>query len=168
MRAVTRSLRNRLALLFGLIVLGAILVVYLFVIPPLEGQLRTQKVEALAETARVHVPPLRSTVDSDIRASAVRARVRTASARTGARVTLLDVASGTEGPGLTVSVDSQASEAAGDDARFPVADLAVRSGRQAGGTEPTSRGRIAEVAIPLFAARKVAKIAVFSDDLEAV
>src|SRR3954454_8876112 len=112
MRAVTRSLRNRLALLVRLTGLGAILVVYVFVVPPLEGQLREQKVEALAETARVHVAPLRSTVDRDVRASAVRARVRTASARTGARVTLLDVASGTEGPGLTVSVGSQASEAA--------------------------------------------------------
>ncbi len=163
---MTGSLRNRLAVLFGLIVLGAIAVVYLFVVPPLEGQLRQQQVEALAETARVHVGPLRGTVASDVPAATVRARVRTAAARTGARVTLLDVSSGTEGPGLTVSVDSQARAA--DDARFPYAEVAVRSGRRASGTEPTSRGRIAEVAIPLFDDLEVARIAVFSDDLEAV
>ena len=46
-----RSLRNRLALLFGLIVLGAILLVYLSVVPQLEGALREQKIESLAAEA---------------------------------------------------------------------------------------------------------------------
>ena len=53
-----RSLRNRLALFFGLIVSCAILVVYLAVVPPLEGQLREQKLDALQEAAVVHVKPL--------------------------------------------------------------------------------------------------------------
>ncbi len=46
-----RSLRNRLALLFGLIVLGAILLVYLSVVPQLQGALREQKVQSLVEDA---------------------------------------------------------------------------------------------------------------------
>jgi signal transduction histidine kinase len=161
------SLRNRLALLFGLIVLGAILAVYLALVPPLEGQLREQKVDDLVASAQVHVRPLRATVGRDVPQDVVRARVRVAAARAGARVTILDVASGTEGLGLTPNIDSQ-PEADTDEARFPVADEALRSRKLAKGTEPTTRGRLAEVAIPLFTGREVAKVAVFSDDLEAV
>ena len=161
----TGSLRNRLAFLFGLIVLSAIAGVYLALVPPLEGQLREQKLKDLARAARIHVEPIAATVGRDVRQPAVRDRVRVAASRAAARVTLLDVASGTEGEGLTTSVDS-APEAS--DTRFPVADEAVRSRRIAMGTEPTSRGRIAEVAIPLFDRREVAKVAVFSDDLGAV
>jgi signal transduction histidine kinase len=161
------SLRNRLALLFGLIVLGAIGLVYLALVPPLEGQLRDQKVDDLERSARVHVEPLAATVGRNVPQDVVSSRVRVAAARAGARVTILDVATGTEGTGLTPNVDSQ-PEADPDDTRFPVADEALRSGRIATGTEPTPRGRVAEVAVPLMAGHEVAKVAVFSDDLEAV
>ena len=162
-----RSLRNRLSLLFGTIVLGAIAASYALVVPPLEGQLRAQKVDGLAETARVHVEPLRGTVGRSVPVDVVRERLTTAAARSGARVTLLDVATGTQGRGLTVGLDSQRSSGEGD-TRFVLADQAVRTRRTVTGTEPTSRGRVAEVAIPLFVGRSVAKVAVFSDDLEAV
>jgi signal transduction histidine kinase len=161
------SLRNRLALIFGLIVSAAILVVYLAVVPPLQGQLRDEKLEALAESARVHVRPLAATVGRSVPQPVVERRVDTAAARAGARVTLFDVASGTEGQGLTAVSDSQpAADPA--DTRFVVAEDAARSRRTARGTEPTSRGRIAEVAIPVLRGRSVAKVIVFSDDLEAV
>jgi signal transduction histidine kinase len=162
-----RSLRNRLSLLFGTIVLGAIAASYALVVPPLEGQLRDQKVGGLAESARVHVQPLRATVGKRVPVDVVRSRVSAAAARSGARVTLLDVAKGTQGRGLTVGLDSQpASDEV--DTRFVLAEQAVRTRHVVRGTEPTSRGRVAEVAIPLFVGRSVAKVAVFSDDLEAV
>src|SRR5918997_5671961 len=47
-----RSLRNRLAVVFGLIVLGAIGTIYLTVTPQLEERLQDQKLESLAEDAR--------------------------------------------------------------------------------------------------------------------
>ncbi len=162
-----RSLRNRLALFFGLIVSGAILVVYLAVVPPLEGQLREQKLDALQEAAVVHVRPLAATVGRPVPQAAVERRVKAAAARAGARVTLLDVASGTEGLRLAVAVDSQ-PEADPDDTRFVVAEDAARGRRRSRGTEPTSRGRIAEVAIPIQRGGTVQKVVVFSDDLEAV
>jgi len=161
------SLRNRLAALFGLIVLGAILMVYLALVPPLEGQLREQKVNDLEESARVHVGPIRATVGVDVPESLVKRRIRSTAARAGARVSLLDVANGTEGLGLTRSLDSQ-PEANPDDTQFPVADEALRTHEIASGTEPTTRGRLAEVAIPLKDGKSVAKVVVFSDDLEAV
>ena len=42
-----RSLRNRLAVVFGLIVLGAIGTIYLTVTPRLEERLRNQKLDGL-------------------------------------------------------------------------------------------------------------------------
>ncbi len=161
-----RSLRNRLGLLFGLITVGAFLISYLTVVPPLAGQLRDQKVESLAESAKIHVEPLRGTVGTRLSTQVVQERVDTAASRSGARVTLLDVASGTQGRGLTYGLGSQAQ--APTDSRMVLADQAARSGNTVKGTEPTGRGRVAEVAIPLSLDRTVVKVAVFSDDLEAV
>src|SRR3954453_1231540 len=96
-----RSLPNRLALFFGLIVAGAILAVYLAVVPPLQGQLREQKLDALQEVAGVHVGALARTVGRAVPQESVQRRVKSASARAGARVTLLDVATGTEGQRLS-------------------------------------------------------------------
>ena len=59
-----RSLRNRLAVVFGLIVLGAIGTVYLSVTPRLEDRLRNQRLSALAVEARrtaKDIPPLPTT-----------------------------------------------------------------------------------------------------------
>ena len=55
-----RSLRNRLALIFGLIVLCAIAIIYFAVAPQLEGRLRDQKLDNLAADARRYSPPLLS------------------------------------------------------------------------------------------------------------
>ena len=50
-----RSLRNRLAVVFGLIVLGAIGTIYLTVTPRLQERLRNQKIERLLADARSNV-----------------------------------------------------------------------------------------------------------------
>src|SRR5215217_5347831 len=50
-----RSLRNRLAVVFGLIVLGAIGTIYLTVTPRLQERLRNQKLERLLADARSNV-----------------------------------------------------------------------------------------------------------------
>src|SRR4051794_41784853 len=50
-----RSLRNRLAVVFGLIVLGAIGTIYLTVTPRLQERLRNQKVDRLLADARSNV-----------------------------------------------------------------------------------------------------------------
>ena len=50
-----RSLRNRLAVVFGLIVLGAIGTIYLTVTPRLEERLQDQKLDRLQADARRYV-----------------------------------------------------------------------------------------------------------------
>ncbi len=167
---MTRSLRNRLAGLFGLIVLAAVAIPYLLVVPPLEGQLREQKVDTLEDAARLHVEPIRSTVGrDDVSGAEVKRRIRRAATRAGARVTLLDVASGTQGRSVApVPGQDSLLNASDEDSNFVLANEAARSGEIVSGTEPTGRGRVAEVAVPLFVDRAVNKVVVFSDDLEAV
>ena len=160
-----RSLRNRLALLFGLIVLGAILLVYLSVVPQLEGALREQKVQSLVEEAAGPAAEaqrqLAGTSDQRI--------VQVAADRTGVRVMMFDRSSGTQGRNaLTLAADS-APDAAPDEGIPVAAQEAALTGRRAEGTEPTERGRIATVAVPLRVDRDPsAKVIVFSDDLEDV
>ena len=166
LRRATRTLRNRLAALFGLIVAGAILIAYVLVLPPLEGQLRQQKVDALEATARNEVEPLRTLVGRDVPAVLLCEGIARAATRSGARVVLLDVSTGSEGPGLTPNRSCVHED--DDDSRFVFADVAVRSGQIESGTEPTTRGRVAEIAIPLEVNDDIDKIAVFLDDLEAV
>jgi two-component system OmpR family sensor kinase len=55
-----RSLRNRLALVFGLIVLGAIATVYLTTVPRLQDRLTNQKLDALEADARRSAPDFAS------------------------------------------------------------------------------------------------------------
>ena len=50
-----RSLRNRLAVVFGLIVLGAIATMYIAVTPLLEERLTEQKLNGLVEDGRRYV-----------------------------------------------------------------------------------------------------------------
>src|SRR5215212_8216092 len=53
-----RSLRNRLAVVFGLIVLGAIATVYLTTVPRLQDRLTNQKLDGLEADARRSAPEL--------------------------------------------------------------------------------------------------------------
>ena len=157
----SRSLRNRLALLFGLIVLGAIGLLYLSVVPQLEGALRDQKVDSLEENA---LGPARTVADRILGGADRQRLVDTAAERSGARVTLLDYSTGTQGRTLTVSADSDPAARPGDPI-LVVAQEAALTGRRAKGTEPTERGRIAEVAFPLMYEGEVARVLVFSEDL---
>ena len=160
-----RSLRNRLALLFGLIVLGAILLVYLSVVPQLEGALREQKMQSLAEDA---AGPARDAQERVLDGASDMRIVQVAGDRTGTRVMLFDTSSGTQGRAtLTLAADT-APDADADEIVPVVAQEAALTGRRAEGTEPTQRGRIASVAVPLRVEDQVAKVLVFSDDLEDV
>jgi signal transduction histidine kinase len=160
-----RSLRNRLALLFGLIVAGAILLVYLSVVPQLEGALREQKVQSLVEEATGPGATAQRQVNDPVADSRI---VQRAADQTGVRVMLFDTSTGTQGRNaLTLSADSAPDAEA--EAVVPVAaQEAALTGRRAEGTEPTTRGRIATVALPLRVDGQVAKVIVFADDLEDV
>ena len=86
-----RSLRNRLALIFGLIVLTAIAIVYFAVAPQLEGRLRDQKLDGLAADAERYAPSLSRLVGSDTPQERLTRQVGVVATRSSAEVNVLGV-----------------------------------------------------------------------------
>ena len=158
-----RSLRNRLALIFGLIVLTAIAIVYFAVAPQLEGALRDQKLDGLADDAERYAPTLRRLVGSDAPQPLLARQVRLVATRTSAEVNVLGVVGGTE-DSLFVLVDSDTGGVEIEDVQS-VAQTALATGRTARATEPTRLGRRALVAEPLIEGGRVRGVAVFADAL---
>jgi two-component system, OmpR family, sensor kinase len=160
---VIRSLSNRLALLFGLIVLTAIGIVYFAVAPQLEGRLVDQKLDGLADDAERYAAPLRRLVGSDAPQPELAREVRLVATRASAEVNVLGVVVGTE-DSLFVLADSDTGGVEIDDVQS-VAEAALATGRTARATEPTRIGRQALVAEPLLVGGRVRGVAVFADAL---
>jgi signal transduction histidine kinase len=162
-----RSLRNRLAVVFGLIVLGAIGTVYLSVTPRLQERLRNQRLQALGVDARrlaPQLPALPAKPNDEAVRKRLAARLRKQSARIGAEIIVLRPIRGTPEV-LTLVVDSTPDGGVTATDVQSVAQDALRSRRTATGTEPTSMGREALAAQPLARNRGVV---VLSDSLEDV
>src|SRR5918996_719691 len=163
-----RSLRNRLAVVFGLIVLGAIATMYIAVTPLLEERLTGQKVDGLVEDAKrsvdgrlgIAAAPLAD--DSEPLAKAV----ADSAARSSAEVLVLrrhdDPLSVT--PVLDSSPDGGLQ--AGDVSAIAVE--AAEGPRPVSRAESTSLGRQALVAYPLMRDEEVRGVAVFADTLDEV
>jgi signal transduction histidine kinase len=158
-----RSLRNRLALLFGLIVLTAIAIVYFAVAPQLEGALRDQKLDGLADDAERYSVTLQRLVGSDAPQPELARQVRLVATRTSAEVNVLGVVGGTE-DSLFVLADSDTGGVEIEDVQS-VAQTALATRRTARATEPTRLGRQALVAEPLIEGGRVRGVAVFADGL---
>jgi signal transduction histidine kinase len=163
------SLRNKLALLFAAVTFLAIGALYLSVAPGLQTRLIDEKLGELAGAARRHSGPIAQTVGGSQRLKEIRARVNTAAADSGARVTLLSVAIALApyGPQLSTLADSsnpKATEVLG----FPVAVRAVKSGEPTTGTESTRSGRVAEAAYPITYQGRVVRVIVYSDPISDV
>jgi two-component system OmpR family sensor kinase len=169
-----RSLRNRLAVVFGLIVLGAIGTIYLTVTPRLEERLRNQKVERLLADARSRVEgpngfavqyglvATRGKKDLKLRQRDVNAAGVSASAE----VLILDRLNHPDG--LVDHMDSVPDGGLdGDDVR-PLAIDALRTHRAVSSTEAVRGGRYALVAFPIIPSKKVEGVAVFGDTLDEV
>jgi two-component system, OmpR family, sensor kinase len=167
-----RSLRNRLAVVFGLIVLGAIGTIYLTVTPRLEERLRNQKLERLLTDAQSNVEgrggfaeeylpngnkPLRRTV------------VNQAAAGASAELLILDKISQGEPLALVGRMDSTADGGLDYEEITPTAVDAARTRRPVSTTEAIASGRYAVVAYPVIQNKKdVVGVAVFADTLDEV
>jgi two-component system OmpR family sensor kinase len=160
------SIRVRLALIFSTITLIAIAGIYVYVAPQLESNLRDEKVKALARDAQTYSGPLVRAIGTNVDQAAIGRAVRQAADRAGSRVTLFGVSGGTQGLQTYAIADSSAETL--EDVDFPVAREAAGSGRMQTGTEPTSAGRLAEAARPLFFNGRVARVVVYSSPLEDV
>jgi len=163
-----RSLRSRLAILFGLIVLTAIGLVYLYVAPRLGDSLTDQKLEDLAQDAQRAAGRLQG--EARLQLFEVDRLVQEAAAETSARVVILGFSRGAT-PHLDPKSDSAGPVADQEEVLEDTQTIglsALQTGRVATLTEPTRRGRQAQAAVPLRGRRgrgPVQSIAVFSADL---
>ena len=168
------ALANRLALLFALIVAGAIGVVYGLTVPQLEDSLREDKLDTLSATADANASDLSDVIGRSVPADEVEQLVREIAARSKTRVTVLSVTEGTR-PTAAVSYDSETDRGriASDpqlaaDLQPAVAEAALVTGQTITATEPTEAGRVGEAAVPLRYRGRVARIVVFTDSLAEV
>jgi signal transduction histidine kinase len=164
-----RSLRNRLAVVFGLIVLGAIGTVYLSVTPRLQDRLRNQRLQALGVDAKrfaAQLPALPAKPNDEWVRKRLSARLRKQSARIGAEIIVLRPIRGTPSV-LTLVVDSTPDGGVTATDVQSVAQDALRSRHTATGTEPTTMGREALAAQPLAHNRGVLVLSDSLADVEA-
>ena len=158
-----RSLRNRLALIFGLIVLGAIAVVYIAVVPQLEGSLRDEKLRGLAADAERYSPNVLRLVGTDAPQAELEREVRLVAARSSTEVQVLGTVGGDE-DSVFLLADSDPGGVELEDVQN-VAQDAVNTRRPASVTAPSSVGRQALAAQPLVVGNRVRGVAVFADAL---
>ncbi len=161
-----RSLRNRLTLIFALIVAGAIGIVYFYVTPRLEDELVAQKLVRLAESAVRESPPLENVVGTETPQQQVERRTTTAARFSRSEVTLLQVRLGTVNQIYPIADSSPGGTSPAD-----INDVAARAAlgaKPVTGTKQTGVGRQAIAAIPLFRNKKVRGVAVFTDSLDDV
>src|ERR687887_672110 len=165
-----RSLRNRLAVVFGLIVLGAIGTIYLTVTPRLQDRLRNQKLERLLADTRSNVEGSGGFAieydDSRKGPPLPRRIVNQAAAGASAEVVVFD--SVEEPLALIEKMDSVPDGGLNDDDVRPLALEAARTKRAVSSTEAIASGRYAVVAYPMLAGKKVEGVAVFDDTLDEV
>jgi signal transduction histidine kinase len=162
-----RSLRNRLAVVFGLIVLGVVGTIYLSTAPQLQDRLRNQRLQALSVDAKQTADALNEfgPLREDKRSRKdLTSRVRKRAAQIGAEILVLRPLR--DAPQvLTLVVDSTPDGGVTSSDVLGVAQQAMSTRRPAMGTEPTSIGREA-LAAQLLA--KHSGVVVLSDSLQDV
>jgi two-component system, OmpR family, sensor kinase len=160
-----RSLRNRLTLIFALIVTAAIGIVYFYVTPRLEDELVSQKVERLATDAERQGGPLREVVgmEGEEQQDALERLTNNAARFSNSEVTVLQVNPRNPSQLLRVA-DSDPGAAALADVQG-VAEESARTRKIVTGTAQTDVGRQAFAAEPLIRNRRVHGVAVFAGSL---
>ena len=161
-----RSLRNRLTLLFALIVTAAIGIVYFYATPRLEDELVSQKLERLSTDARRLGDPMREFVGNETRQPELETLTNNAARFSSSEVTVLQV--NVRNPTQMLPVADSSPGAATPADVQAVAQEAVRTRKVVSGTAQTDVGRQALAAEPLIRNRRVRGVAVFAGSLDDV
>src|SRR4051794_40009354 len=147
-----RSLRNRLAVVFGLIVLGAIATVYLSTVPRLQDRLTQQKLTQLATDAQRSADTLAYAVQTGIKPETITREVNGVATRASAEVLLLKPLKNPTG--LSLVKDSSENGGVSGAEVSPIAIEAFETKRPRAVTLNTGVGRQAIAAEPLFSSDK--------------
>jgi two-component system, OmpR family, sensor kinase len=165
----TASLRNKLALLFFLIMASAFGVIYFFVVPQLEQNLEREQMSDLRNVADASKVTLEGSIgNGDIDAKELDRRVRAVADATGARLTLLSVQrSKGARPIFFPLSDSREDPAVPDNATL--AEQAVRTKKVQTGFSAFESERLGQLAQPLTnREREVAQVALYSRSFDDV
>ena len=163
-----RSLRNKLALLFFVVVAASFSAVVFYVVPQLQSNLEEEELADLRREARVTSRALRSVADRDIRAPDLDRLVRSVADSSNAVVTLLGPQFAGEKP-EAFYVYSDSRERRDIERNFDPAAEAVARKRQTTKVVTVEGDPRARSAVPLYAEdRKLRWVAVYSRDLEGV
>jgi signal transduction histidine kinase len=174
-----RSLRNRLAVIFALIILGAIGTIYLSVTPRLQASLTKQRVDGLATRSHQYTPSVAAllresaqvggTSNPRRRAEKIKARRDRSVRRFAEQVSTETLVLAVQKPGPYVVTDSTPDGGVNSSDVQNVARQALRTRRLARTTLATASGRQAVVAQPILEGKKrVPWIVVFADSLSDV
>ncbi len=159
-----RSLRNRLALVFGLIVLGAIATVYLTTTPRLEDRLTAQKLDGLEADAKRSAVGLADSLAAGQEGETLARRVATAASRSSAEVLVLKPLDG-KPTGLTLAEDSTVNGGVDSGEVSRIALQAFETRRPEMTKINSGVGRQAIAAEPLIVDDEIVGVAVFADAL---
>jgi two-component system, OmpR family, sensor kinase len=172
-----RSLRNRLAVIFALIIAGAIGTIYLSVTPRLEASLTKQRLDGLAARGRTYAPDVALKLPDSAynvkpgkdRAERIKAARDKAVRRFAEQVNTEILALKVDKAGPYVLTDSTPDGGATAADVQGIARQAIRTRRQATATQTTRAGRAALVAQPIVEGRRrLPFVVVFADSLSDV
>src|SRR3954451_5410923 len=161
-----RSLRNRLAVVFGLIVLGAIATVYLSTVPRLQDRCTQQTLEQLAADAQRQSDVLVYEAQPGHKRKTLGASASDAATRASAEVLVLTPLKGSGPTALSLAVDSSENGGVTGGEVSPIAIEAADSRLPRSVVLNSSVGRQAVAAVPVFDShKKLLGVAVFADAL---
>jgi signal transduction histidine kinase len=163
------SLRDKLTLLFFAITAAAFALLYVIVLPPLESNLRDQKLDDLSRVAaRSQSLFDELTGDADITARQLDRRVQAIADAADARVTLLGVQNSTDTTEQSFYIVSDSREE-GEVPRNPrLALCAIEEGRVVAGESAFRGEEIGQVAQPIVFEDRVARVVLYSRTLDDV
>jgi len=160
-------------LLFFSITLGALVIVYFYVVPQLESNLKSQKISELERDAKTYSRPFQQAVGREVAARELDTLTRNLAELTGARVTLLglpvdelDPKSTAESPPYVIS---DSGDVGGDLQPSSENVLNAAKGRDTRTTTKSESGRqLAQAATPILYQGEPAWVVVFSESLDDV
>jgi two-component system OmpR family sensor kinase len=155
-------------LLFFVITAGAILVIYFYVVPQLESNLTSQKLDGLEQDATTYSKPLQDLMESDVPKTRLDSLMRRIAEQTDTGVTLLGIPKNeldpTEPAPPWVISDSRETRRKVAPSRANVLE-AARSRKVTTSTRSEGGRRLAQAAKPLFYRGEAPWVVVFSEPL---
>jgi signal transduction histidine kinase len=164
-----RSLKNKLALVFGGITLLAMAGVWIYIVPQLESNLRAQRLDDLRRVALATVDSLeRYNRGSEIRPKRLDGLVRDISDKADAHVTLFTMPRARSRPPNLPTELSDSAASPNIDQTTALADAAGVTNRRQVGFGTLNGKSVAQVALPIGTKRRAEWVVLYSRSLDGV